>query len=114
MINKLKYLLFGQSLSLDDCVYLVAKSAKELEKAGKKAQKDHLIEDIKKREIKAEQNRLDFFQSLEAVKANVKELDRAYKKMAWTAHPDRGGSNEKMMLVNAAYEAIRQTRGWTK
>ncbi len=41
-------------------------------------------------------------------------IDKAYKKKASVAHPDQGGSHEKMVLVNAAYEAIRQFRGWSK
>ena len=39
-------------------------------------------------------------------------IDKAYKKKASKAHPDRGGSHEEMVIVNAAYEAISQFRGW--
>jgi len=41
------------------------------------------------------------------------EVKKAYKGKAARAHPDRGGSNEDMVMVNAAYEAIRRYRGWT-
>ena len=44
--------------------------------------------------------------------ATKDEVKQAYKKKAWSAHPDRGGSNEDMMKVNAAYEAISRVRGW--
>jgi len=44
--------------------------------------------------------------------ATKDEVKRAYKKKAWDAHPDRGGSNNEMMKVNAAYEAISRVRGW--
>lgn len=44
--------------------------------------------------------------------ATKSEVDKAYKKKAWNAHPDHGGSNDEMMKVNAAYEAISRVRGW--
>ncbi len=44
--------------------------------------------------------------------ATREDIDKAFKKKAWTAHPDHGGSNDDMIKVNAAYEAIRQFRGW--
>ncbi len=48
------------------------------------------------------------------VKSNATkdEVKKAYKKKAWEAHPDRGGSNEDMMKVNAAMEAISRVRRW--
>jgi len=44
--------------------------------------------------------------------ATKDEVKQAYKKKAWDAHPDRGGSNNEMMKVNAAFEAISRVRGW--
>ncbi|MBA7706978.1 Chaperone protein DnaJ [subsurface metagenome] len=44
--------------------------------------------------------------------ATKDEVKQAYKKKAWDAHPDRGGSNQEMMKVNAAFEAISRVRGW--
>ena len=44
--------------------------------------------------------------------ATKEEITRAFREKALKAHPDRGGSNEEMVRVNAAYEAIRQFRGW--
>lgn len=44
--------------------------------------------------------------------ATREEIDKAFKKKAWETHPDRGGSNEEMIRVNAAYQAIKQFRGW--
>lgn len=40
------------------------------------------------------------------------EVEKAYRKKAWKAHPDHGGSNSDMMRVNAAYEAIKAVRRW--
>ena len=39
-------------------------------------------------------------------------IDKAFRKKAWLAHPDHGGSNQEMIKVNVAYEAIKQYRGW--
>lgn len=44
--------------------------------------------------------------------ATKDEIKQAYKKTAWKAHPDHGGSDEEMMKVNAAFEAISRVRGW--
>lgn len=49
-----------------------------------------------------------------SMNATREEIDKAFRKKAHTAHPDHGGSNEEMIKVNAAYEAIRQFRGWQK
>lgn len=46
------------------------------------------------------------------------EIRRAFLKKAQSAHPDKGGSNEKMATLNAAYKAalftIKATAGSTK
>lgn len=44
--------------------------------------------------------------------ATEEEVKKAYRKKAAKAHPDKGGLNEEMMMVNAAYEAIMRVRGW--
>ena len=44
--------------------------------------------------------------------ATKEDIDKAFRRKARVAHPDRGGSNEDMIRVNAAYEAIKQFRGW--
>jgi hypothetical protein len=46
--------------------------------------------------------------------ATQEEVRKAYKAAARKAHPDAGGSNEEMMKINAAYEAICRFRGWSK
>lgn len=40
------------------------------------------------------------------------EVEKAYRKEAWKAHPDHGGTDEEMKKVNVAYEAIKIVRGW--
>ncbi len=40
------------------------------------------------------------------------EVKRAFREKANKAHPDKGGSQEEMTMVNAAYEAIKLFKGW--
>ncbi len=40
------------------------------------------------------------------------DIDKAFRRKAWAAHPDHGGSGEEMKKINIAYEAIKQFRGW--
>ncbi len=44
--------------------------------------------------------------------ATREEINKAYRKKVAVAHPDKGGSNEEFIKVQAAYEAIKQFRGW--
>lgn len=44
--------------------------------------------------------------------ATEEEVRKAYREKAWKAHPDRGGSNVEMALLNKAYEMIKRHRGW--
>lgn len=44
--------------------------------------------------------------------ATKDEVQKAYKKKAAEVHPDKGGSHENMIKVNAAKEAIYRLRGW--
>lgn len=38
--------------------------------------------------------------------ATIDELKKAYRKLAFQHHPDRGGNAEKMKAVNAEYEVL--------
>jgi len=46
--------------------------------------------------------------------AKREDIERAYKRKAFEVHPDRGGSQQEMIKVNAAYQAIKMMRGWSK
>jgi len=46
--------------------------------------------------------------------ATREEINKAYRKKATEHHPDKGGTDMDMMIINAAYEAIGQLRGWKK
>lgn len=43
--------------------------------------------------------------------SSLEEIKEAYRKSALKAHPDNGGSNEKMAEVNAAYAEAKAQRG---
>ena len=42
--------------------------------------------------------------------ASQVEIERSYKRMASKHHPDRGGSEERMKLLNEAYAVLKDTR----
>lgn len=44
--------------------------------------------------------------------ATKEEVMKAYREKANKAHPDKGGTDKDMVMLNAALEAIRQLRGW--
>jgi len=44
--------------------------------------------------------------------ATKEEAQKAYRGKAAEAHPDRGGSHEQMVKVNAAWETIKRFKGW--
>jgi len=44
--------------------------------------------------------------------ATEEEVREAYYKKAGKAHPDRGGTDAEMILINQAYEAIKKIKGW--
>ncbi len=46
--------------------------------------------------------------------ATKEEVTQAYREKAEKAHPDKGGTHEEMVKVNAAYEAIMMFKGWKK
>lgn len=44
--------------------------------------------------------------------ATKEEVQKAFRKKAAECHPDKGGSHEDMIRVNAAWEAIQRLKGW--
>ena len=45
---------------------------------------------------------MKFFKEVES----IEDLKKAYRKLAFKFHPDKGGSTEKMAAINAEYEII--------
>lgn len=43
-------------------------------------------------------------------KASQAEIKGAFRKKAASAHPDRGGSNDRMVRLNLAYSEAKQAR----
>jgi hypothetical protein len=51
----------------------------------------------------------DYYAVLDVDKdASQVDIDRSYKRMASKHHPDRGGSEERMKLVNEAYGVLKE------
>lgn len=46
--------------------------------------------------------------------ANQEEVKSAYRIKVNEHHPDKGGSNEEFIRIQAAYEVICKVRGWSK
>ena len=46
------------------------------------------------------------------IDATREEVTKAYREKAKNFHPDKGGNNEDMVKINAAYETIRIFKGW--
>ncbi len=44
--------------------------------------------------------------------ASQGEVEKAYKKKSHEVHPDKGGSVLEMTKVNAAYQVIKDFKGW--
>ena len=69
-------------------------------------------QDIHQRLQKAQQilkqsKKKDYYKVLEVARdADLKTIKKAYRKKAITAHPDKGGSEQKMATVNEAYEVL--------
>lgn len=42
-------------------------------------------------------------------RASDEEIKEAYRKLARKYHPDYGGSDEQMAIINAAYEQAKQS-----
>ena len=63
--------------------------------------------------LKSDDSELDPFAILGVgTDATKEEVTRAYREKANKAHPDKGGSQEEMAKVNAAFEAIKLFKGW--
>ncbi|MBA7544539.1 Co-chaperone protein DjlA [subsurface metagenome] len=43
--------------------------------------------------------------------ASLDEVERNYKRLAAVFHPDKGGYTEAMVLLNRAYERIKEEKG---
>ena len=42
--------------------------------------------------------------------ASPEEIKKAYRKLALMHHPDRGGDQERMKLINAAYDILSKRK----
>jgi len=106
-----KHLNFSQGAGMNNMLNLMMRNA-QLDML-KQLRKN--IDDTIKRFGAQDQNVPDPYEVL-GVKHDAKreDIERAYKKKAFEVHPDRGGSQQEMVQVNAAYQAIKMMRGWSK
>ena len=61
----------------------------------------------KAQQILKQSKKKDYYKVLGVSRdADLKTIKKAYRKMAIAAHPDKGGSEQKMATVNEAYEVL--------
>lgn len=108
LFNMFKYLNVGGNTPIDMLKNMMSTIEMEL-LAKMRAQIDARMAELKG----TTDSSLDPFAILEVTPNSTREeVVKAFRKKAWSAHPDRGGKDEDMIKINAAYEAIRRFKGW--
>lgn len=121
LFNMLKHFSSGKGIKFDTIAKGLMASVEintlknmqgELSKMNEKLNKR--IEVLSKQTARTSAMNLDPF-SILGVRpdASEEEVKKAYKAKAAEVHPDKGGTNEQMILVNAAFEAIKRAKGWS-
>jgi len=109
--NMFQHLNFGNTANMNDMMKTLIRNVQ----LGTLKQLRKAIDDSIKGLSSEEPPGLDPYEILGVNPSDTREeIDRAYKKKAKEHHPDSGGLNMEMVKINAAYEAIRQVRGWRK
>lgn len=115
LLNMFQYVDIGKGQSVNALLETLVRNAQI---NALKVLRQQLDSNIKKLQeaapagVKANVN-LDPYEILGVKQSATRvEIDKAFKKKAWITHPDHGGSTEEFIKVAAAYEAIKQLRGW--
>lgn len=111
LINMLKYMNIPGVKNINDAVLAMMRGAQVSSLRRLRAQLDEMISQL---EPGPTDTGLDPFSILGvSMDASEEEVKKAFREKAFSAHPDRGGSNEEMVKVNAAMEVIRRIKGWS-
>jgi len=112
LFNLLKQFNVGSPTSMEDMMTLFLRNIQVSALKGLRTKLDGMISGM---EEAKPTDALDPF-SILGVKPNAteEEVKAAYRRKAAEVHPDKGGSHEDAVKVNAAFEAIRRFKGWSK
>jgi len=114
LFGALKYAKLGGKMPTDEMVRQLIFNTQIGALRRLRDEIDKMISNVSKQGIGVKSTAdLDPFKILGiSLNATEEEVKKAYKKAAFKAHPDRGGSDQEMAKVNAAYEVIRRFKGW--
>jgi len=114
LFEAMKFMSFGGKLPQNKMVQALIRNAQIGALKHLRAELDKMINKLAKQGVDIKgMGDLDPYKILGvSPDATREEAQKAYRKKAAECHPDRGGSHEDMVKVNAAWEAIRRTKGW--
>lgn len=112
LFGMFKFLDLGKGKQLDEMLAILTRSIQINTLKKLRSEIDKLIKQL---QASSSAGGLDPYSILGVSSTATKEeIEKAFREKAWNSHPDHGGSNEEMIMVNAAMEAIRRLRGWNK
>lgn len=115
LANLLKFASFGQQAAPAELLHAMFRSMELSMLKQVKTVIDARIKEVAKQEASVGEEALNPFIILGVTPDSTEEeVRQAYRDKAAKAHPDKGGTNDEMIKVNAAWETIRMFRGWKK
>jgi len=114
LFEAMKFMNVGGKISQNKMLQAIVRNAQIGALKHLRSQLDSMINKLAKQGIDIKgMGELDPFKILGvSPNATKEEVKKAFRKKAAECHPDRGGSNEEMIKVNAAWEAIKRFKDW--
>lgn len=114
LFEAIKYATLGGKMPTNKMIQVLVRNIQLGALRQLRGEIDKMIEKLSKQGVGfADMESLDPYKILGvSPDATQEEVQKAYRKKAAEAHPDKGGSHEQMIKVNAAMEAIRRFKGW--
>ena len=114
LFEAMKYMSFGDKASGNKVFKAIITNTQIGALKHLRDRLDELIAKLNEQEMSmGDMGDLDPFSILGVSRNATKEqVRKAFREKAKKAHPDAGGSNEDMIKINAAWEAIKRFKGW--